>query len=51
MTTDPDPTLLMLACIAEATDNAASGRGGPFAAVIVRGGRSMASGANAVTAT
>lgn len=51
MTTAADPTLLMLACIAEATDNAASDRGGPFAAVIVQGGRSIASGANAVTAT
>jgi tRNA(Arg) A34 adenosine deaminase TadA len=45
-----DPTTHMLACIAEATENAASGRGGPFAALVVRGGVSIASGANAVTA-
>jgi len=42
---------LMRACIAEATDNAASGRGGPFAALVVKQGRRVASGANAVTST
>jgi tRNA(Arg) A34 adenosine deaminase TadA len=47
-----DPTTtLMRACIAEATDNARSGRGGPFAALVVRGGVTIASGANGVTAT
>jgi tRNA(Arg) A34 adenosine deaminase TadA len=45
-----DPKIvLMRACIEEATQNASSGRGGPFAAVVVRAGASVASGANAVT--
>jgi tRNA(Arg) A34 adenosine deaminase TadA len=44
-------TLLMRACIAQATENASSGGGGPFAALVVRRGISIASGANAVTAT
>jgi guanine deaminase len=42
---------LMRACVAEAIDNASSGRGGPFAALVVKDGRSIASGANAVTST
>jgi tRNA(Arg) A34 adenosine deaminase TadA len=47
-----DPTTeLMRACIAEAASNALSGRGGPFAALVVREGRAIASGANAVTST
>src|SRR5258706_8692615 len=40
---------LMHACISEATQNASSGGGGPFAAVVVRGGQPVASGANQVT--
>ncbi|MGD0443722.1 MAG: nucleoside deaminase [Edaphobacter sp.] len=36
--------------IALATENVTSGRGGPFAAVIVRGGEIVGSGANQVTA-
>jgi guanine deaminase len=44
-----DPAVFMSACIAEAIDNASSGRGGPFAAIVVKQGRSIASGANAVT--
>jgi tRNA(Arg) A34 adenosine deaminase TadA len=51
-TSGDDPrTALMRACIAEATENATSGRGGPFAALVVRDGRSIATGANAVAAT
>jgi guanine deaminase len=37
--------------IALATVNAVSGKGGPFAAVIVRGGEIVGEGANSVTAT
>jgi tRNA(Arg) A34 adenosine deaminase TadA len=48
---DDPTTALMRACIAEATANASSGGGGPFAALIVRDGRAIARGANAVTAT
>jgi tRNA(Arg) A34 adenosine deaminase TadA len=52
MTTNDDPAItFMRACIAQATENASSGRGGPFAALIVRDGRVIASGANSVTAT
>jgi guanine deaminase len=53
MTTTGDPlaTALMRACIAQAIENASSGRGGPFAAIVVRDGSPIASGANAVTAT
>jgi guanine deaminase len=40
----------MRACIREAVDNASS-VGGPFAALVVRDGRSIASGANAVTSS
>jgi guanine deaminase len=47
--TGDDPADFMSACIAEAIDNASSGRGGPFAAIVVKQGRSIASGANAVT--
>jgi guanine deaminase len=37
--------------IALATENVATGKGGPFAAVIVRDGRIVGEGANSVTAT
>jgi guanine deaminase len=47
-----DPkTDFMRACVAEAIDNASSGRGGPFAAIVVKDGRHVASGANQVTST
>ena len=51
ITGDDPTTALMRACIAQAIENASSGRGGPFAALVVRDGVSIASGANAVTAT
>ena len=41
----------MRQAIALATDNVASGQGGPFGAVIVRDGKVIASGANYVTST
>ena len=41
----------MRACVKEALDNASSGRGGPFAALVVKDGLSIASGANAVTSS
>src|SRR5271168_4033171 len=41
----------MQRAIALATENVASGRGGPFGAVIVRDGEIVASGVNQVTAT
>ena len=41
----------MRRAIALALDNVRSGRGGPFAAVIVKDGRIVAEGANRVTAT
>jgi tRNA(Arg) A34 adenosine deaminase TadA len=50
MLTTPNPELLRRA-IALATENVVSGRGGPFAAVIVRDGRIVAEAANSVTAT
>jgi tRNA(Arg) A34 adenosine deaminase TadA len=40
---------LMHACISEATQNASSGRGGPFASLVVKEGQPIASGANQVT--
>jgi tRNA(Arg) A34 adenosine deaminase TadA len=43
--------IFMEKAIALATDNVLSGRGGPFGAVIVRGGEVLATGANLVTAT
>jgi guanine deaminase len=43
--------IFMEKAIALATGNVTSGRGGPFGAVIVRGGEIIASGANLVTAT
>jgi tRNA(Arg) A34 adenosine deaminase TadA len=46
----PDPEFLRRA-IALATENVLAGKGGPFGAVIVRGGRIVGEGANAVTAT
>jgi len=47
---DPNPEFLRRA-IALATENVAQGRGGPFGAVVVRGGRIVGEGANAVTST
>jgi tRNA(Arg) A34 adenosine deaminase TadA len=49
--TEDIATTFMRACISDATGNASSGRGGPFAALVVRGDRTIATGANAVTAT
>ena len=46
----PDPAHLRRA-IQLAQENIASGRGGPFAAVIVRDGEVIAEGANSVTST
>jgi tRNA(Arg) A34 adenosine deaminase TadA len=46
----PNPEFLRRA-IALATGNVVSGKGGPFAALIVRDGRIVAEGANTVTAT
>ncbi|HXC96582.1 MAG TPA: nucleoside deaminase [Edaphobacter sp.] len=43
--------VFMEKAIALATENVKSGRGGPFGAVIVRGGDIIASGTNLVTAT
>jgi guanine deaminase len=45
------PAVLMRACLADAAENAASGSGGPFAALVVKGGIAIAKGANAVTST
>jgi tRNA(Arg) A34 adenosine deaminase TadA len=42
------PIDLMQQCLVQAAQNAASGRGGPFAALVVRDGRVIASGANGV---
>jgi len=50
MSSLPNPEFLRRA-IALATDNVASGRGGPFAAVIVRDGRIVGEGVNTVTST
>lgn len=50
MASQPNPEFLRRA-IALATENVVSGRGGPFAAVIVRDGRIVGEGANSVTAT
>ncbi len=49
-TTAPNPEFLRRA-IALATENARSGSGGPFAAVIVRDGRIVGEGVNTVTTT
>jgi tRNA(Arg) A34 adenosine deaminase TadA len=46
----PNPEFLRRA-IALATENVTSGKGGPFAALIVRDGRVVAEGVNMVTAT
>ncbi len=46
----PNPEFLRRA-IALATDNVASGKGGPFGAVVVRDGKIVGEGANSVTAT
>ena len=43
--------IFMEKAIALATENVTSGRGGPFGAVIVRGGEIVATGTNLVTAT
>ncbi len=50
MSSLPNPEFLQRA-IALATENATSGKGGPFAAVIVRNGEIVGEGANSVTAT
>ena len=50
MPNQPNPEFLRRA-IALATDNVISGRGGPFAALIVRDGKIVAEGVNMVTAT
>ena len=50
MERQPNPEFLRRA-IALATENVVSGKGGPFAAVIVRGGQIVAEGVNMVTAT
>src|ERR1035437_3357043 len=50
MLTAPNPEFLRRA-IALATENVVSGRGGPFAAVIVCDGKSVGEAANSVTAT
>jgi tRNA(Arg) A34 adenosine deaminase TadA len=49
-TTEPNPEFLRRA-IALATENARSGTGGPFAAVIVRDGRIVGEGVNTVTSS
>ena len=41
----------MQEAIREATENVRLGRGGPFAAVVVKDGRVIAAGANSVTST
>jgi len=41
----------MRECLAAAAGNAASGRGGPFAALVVKAGAVIATGANEVTGT
>jgi len=43
--------IFMEKAIALATENVTSGRGGPFGAVIVRGGKIVATGTNLVTST
>jgi tRNA(Arg) A34 adenosine deaminase TadA len=50
MPSQPNPEFLRRA-IALATENVVSGRGGPFAALIVRDGQVVAEGVNIVTAT
>ena len=50
MERQPNPEFLRRA-ITLATENVALGRGGPFAALIVRNGQVIAEGANIVTAT
>jgi tRNA(Arg) A34 adenosine deaminase TadA len=49
MSSLPNPEFLRRA-IALATENVLTGKGGPFAAVIVRGGQVVGEGANSVTA-
>src|SRR5579871_1326415 len=50
MNPQPNPDFLRRA-IALATENVTTGRGGPFAALIVRDGKVVAEGVNMVTAT
>lgn len=50
MSSLPNPDFLRRA-IALATENVTSGKGGPFAAVVVRNGQIVGEGANSVTAT
>jgi tRNA(Arg) A34 adenosine deaminase TadA len=48
-TADEAKMALMRSCIAEARENARKANGGPFAALVVRGGKVVAHGANGVT--
>ncbi len=50
MSSQPNPKFLRRA-IALATQNVAASRGGPFGAVVVRGGKIVGEGVNSVTAT
>jgi tRNA(Arg) A34 adenosine deaminase TadA len=50
MATQPNPEFLRRAIVL-ATENVVSGKGGPFAAVIVKDGRIVGEGANSVTST
>ncbi len=50
MSPTPDPRFMQMA-IDLATENVTSGMGGPFGAVVVRGGEIVASGVNRVTGT
>jgi tRNA(Arg) A34 adenosine deaminase TadA len=49
--TNPPHAEFLRRAIALATENATSGKGGPFGAVIVRDGRIVGEGVNSVTAT
>ncbi len=51
MPTSPDPAYWLERAIALAVENVNSGHGGPFGAVIARGGELVAEGVNLVTAS
>ena len=51
MPTSPDPAHWLRRAIALAVENVNSGRGGPFGAVVTRGGELVAEGVNLVTAS
>ncbi len=51
MPTSPDPAFWLRRAIALAIENVQSGRGGPFGAVITRGGELVAEGVNLVTSS